>query len=98
MQRHHKDELLAALVTGREQFIDEAAQARSTAARDVPQRDVLHEEAVREPAPRREVPAPAPVPSTNARGELLDTLTSRQALRRAILLHEVLGPPKALER
>ena len=93
MQRHRKDELLEALVTGREHLIEDAAQSRSTAPRDVP-----HEEAVREPAPKREPPAPPPVPRTTARAELLQALTSGQALRRAILLYEVLGPPKALER
>lgn len=93
MQRHRTDELWEALVTGREQLIADAAQLRRTAPRDAP-----HEEAVRERAPKRETPAPAPVPRTNARGELLQALTSRHALRRAILLHELLGLPKALER
>ena len=93
MQRHRTDELLEALVTGREHLIEDAAQSRSTAPRDVP-----HEEAVREPAHKREPPAQTPVPRTNPRGEILDMLTSGHALRRAILLHEVLGPPKALER
>ena len=93
MQRHRTDELLEALVTGREHLIADAAQLRRTAPRDVP-----HEEAVRERAPKRETPAPASGPRTNARGELRAALASGHALRRAILLHEVLGPPKALER
>ena len=92
MQRHRTDERLEALVAGREHLIAEAAQARSTAPRDVPR-----EEAVQEPAPRRETAAPAPVPRTNARGELRAALSSGPALRRALLLHEVLGPPKALQ-
>ena len=92
MQRQRRDELLEALSTGREQLIEEAVQSRSTARRDAPP-----EEAVRESAPRKETPAPAPLPRTTPRGELLQALASRQALRRAILLHEVLGPPKALQ-
>ena len=92
MQRQRRDELLEALSTGREQLIEEAVQSRSTARRDAPP-----EEAVREPSPRRETSAPAPVPRTTARSELLAALTSRQALRQAILLHEVLGPPKSLQ-
>ena len=92
MQRHRRDELLGALVTGREHLIEEAVRARSTAPRDVPR-----EEAVRERTPRRETAAPVPVPRPDPRGELLQALASRQALRRAILLHEVLGPPKALQ-
>ncbi len=95
MQRQRTDELLQALVTGREQLIEEAVQARSTASRAGPQEEAARE--VRERAPRRETPAPAPVPRTDARGELLAALASRQALRRAILLQEVLGPPKALQ-
>ena len=55
MQRHHKNELLEALVTGREQLVEKAAQSRSTAPRGVPR-----EEAIREPAPQREPAAPAP--------------------------------------
>ena len=92
MQRQRTDELLEALVTGREHLIVDAAQPRSTAPRDAPRED-----AVREPAARREPPVPVPVPRTDARAELLAALTSRQALRRAILLQEVLGPPKALQ-
>ncbi len=92
MQRHRRNELLEALVTGREHLIEEAAQAWSTTRRDAPP-----EEAVREPVTRSTIPTPAPQPRRNARRELLDALSSRQALRRAILLHEVLGPPKALQ-
>ena len=95
MQRPHTDEPLAALSTGWEQLIEVAAQARSTAPREVPREDAVRE--VWEPAPRKEPPAPAPIPRTDARGELLQALASRQALRRAILLQEVLGPPKALQ-
>ena len=93
MQRHRTDELLEALVTGREHLIADAAQSRSTAPRAVP-----HEEAVREPNRKREPPALTPVPRTTAHGELRAALASGHALRRAILLREVLGPPKALER
>lgn len=92
MQRQRTNELLEALRTGREQLIADAAQPQSTAPRDVPR-----EETVREFAPERESPTPAPVPRMNARGDLLAALSSRQALRRAILLQEVLGPPKALQ-
>ena len=92
MQRHRTDELVEALVAGREPRLEEAAQSRHTAPRAVP-----HEEAVREPALRREAAAPVPVPRTTARGELLAALSSGPALRRAIVLQEVLGPPKALQ-
>ena len=92
MHRHRTDERLEALVTGREQRREEVAQSRRTVPREVP-----HEEAVREPVPGRETPAPAPVPRTTVRSELLAALSSGPALRRAILLQEVLGPPKALQ-
>ncbi len=95
MQRQRRDGLLAALSVGWEQLIEEAAQARSIAPREVPREDAVRE--VREPVPRRETSAPAPVPRTDARGELLAGLASREALRRAILLQEVLGPPKGLQ-
>ncbi len=92
MQAHRTDELLATRVTGREPRLEEAAQSRDTAPRDIP-----HENAVREPASGSETPRPPPVPRTNARDELREALRSGQTLRRAILLHEVLGPPKAFE-
>ena len=95
MQRQRADEPLEALSTGREQLIEEAVQSRSTGPSDLPREEAVRE--VRARAPRREPPAPAPVPRTDARGELLAALTSRQALRRAILLQEVLGPPKGLQ-
>ena len=93
MQRHRADGPLEALAAGREHLIEEAAQSWRTARRDVPR-----ERAVRGPAAGSEVPVPAPLPRATARGELLGALRSRQALRRAILLHEILGPPQALER
>ena len=52
---------------------------------------------VQERASRRKPLASGPVPKTDTRRELLAALASRQALRRAILLQEVLGPPKALQ-
>jgi hypothetical protein len=93
MQQHRTDGPLEALVRGRERFIEKAARARRTAPRKFPP-----VEGVRKPVPKRENRAPAPAPRTTARAELLAALSSRQVLRRHILLHEILGPPKALER
>ena len=95
MQRQRTDELLEALSTGREQLIEEAVQSRSTAPREAPREEAVRE--VRERAPRREPPARAAVARTDARGELLAALASPQALRRAILLEEGLGPPNGLQ-
>ena len=93
MYRQRTDELREALAASREHLGEEAARPRRTAARDLPP-----ETAVREPILKQEVAASAPVPRSAAGGELFAALSSGQALRRAILLHEVLGPPKALER
>lgn len=92
MQRRRTDGLVEALVTGQEQFVDEAVHSRSAAANGG--RGEAARRAVR---PAREVPVPAAASKTTARGELWAVLTSRRELRRAILLHDVLGPPKGLQ-
>jgi len=92
MHRQSTEERRAARIAGGEQFLEDTAQPRSTAPREVP-----HEEVARARAPRKETPAAMSARRSDARRELLAALASRQALRRAILLHEVLGPPKALQ-
>ena len=93
MHRQRTDELLEALTAGREQLIADELRRRSTAPPAAPA-----ERPVRAPAHDAATPAPTAAPAPNARRELIDALRSRQALRRAILLHDILGPPKALER
>jgi hypothetical protein len=46
------------------------------------------------PNPARRPPAPLPVATT--RSALLGMLSSRQGIRQALLLSELLGPPKGL--
>ena len=45
--------------------------------------------------PSKEAPRP---PKTSARQSLLREMSSRRALRQAIIFHEVLGPPRSLRR
>jgi len=50
------------------------------------------------PLPQRPVPPARPVTVAVADVSLKDLLSSRAALRRAMILSEIVGPPKALRR
>lgn len=65
-------------------------------------REPAHEEAIEETRPRTgQAGKPAAARSrigSPIRRDLRRSLSSRRALREAILLHEILGPPKGMER
>ena len=95
MQGHREGEPRQAPITRRAQLIEDVSRPENATPAGTPREQPLRE--VREGAPGKETPPPAPARGTNARRELRAALSSPQALRRSILLHEVLGPPKAFQ-
>jgi hypothetical protein len=93
MQRHRQPGLVEALVIGRVQHIERAARPQTAASEEAPRAPVVQER-----PPNSEPPEPPPLRRRNARWDLIDALASPAALRHAILLQEILGPPKALRQ
>jgi hypothetical protein len=93
------------LIAGRERAIDQAIRARTVlpepldevrSRRQAPEAEV-EGAGVDETTTVRPPPAPSPPPpSQTQRRHLRRLLSSPGALRRAILLQEILGPPVAL--
>jgi hypothetical protein len=90
MQRNRGSGLLQALVAGREDLIGQLLRPEAYPA---------GEEQKHKPAERAEPPPlptpPAPIRQAPASG-VRQLLASRRSLRQAMILNEVLEPPKAL--
>jgi hypothetical protein len=82
--------LLQALIDGREEDISRAIH-QSTPAEDEWERRRAPERS----GPTEPSPPPRPIPPAPARG-VRQLLASRQSLQQAMILNEVLGPPKAM--
>ena len=92
MERQRERGRWEALATGREPLIEAPLWPEAAASEEV-----SREQPIRERVPRPELPIPPPARTPHIRHALINELTSRGALRRAILLHEVLGPPRSLQ-
>ena len=90
MQRIQKSGLLQVLVAGREDVIEQLLRSEAVPAEEERKPERAHRA---EPPPSPPPSAPirqAPVPGVR------QLLTSRRSLLQAMILNEVLGPPKSL--
>jgi hypothetical protein len=93
MQRIRGSGLLQTLVAGREDLIGQLLRSEVVPADEEQQ----HERAKRtEPPPRTPSPV-APIRPARVPG-VRQLLASRRSLRQAMILNEVLGPPKSLRQ
>ena len=91
MQRIRDVGLLQALVDGREDVIRQVLRSEAPVPPAV-------EEQARERAKPAEPPSPAPSNRPPPARTLRRLLGSRRSLRQAMIVSEVLGPPKSLRR
>jgi hypothetical protein len=73
-------------------------EARSSTERQEPVREDVTEETQRRATGIKTSTGGQSQPRSPVRRDLRRALSSRRALREAILLHEILGPPKGTER
>jgi hypothetical protein len=94
MRRIQESGLLQVLVAGRENLIDQLLRSETVPAEE----ERRHKRAERtDPSPAPPSPPPLePARSAPAPG-IRGILASRRSLRQAMILNEVLGPPKSLQ-
>ena len=96
MRRTPPGGLVEALTAGREPSLARAITPQSTSDEVLAWERTFRERRGTDRAARAEAPPPSPPPTENAREELLRLLRARRSLRLAVLVQEVLGPPKSL--
>ncbi|MGD9891754.1 MAG: hypothetical protein AB7R89_02180 [Dehalococcoidia bacterium] len=95
MQRIRASGLLQSLVAGREDLIDQLLRSEAvTEEEDRPPKRAARSE----PLPPSPSPASAPPVRPATAPGIRQIFSSRRALRQAMILNEVLGPPKSLRQ
>ena len=97
MRRKPSGGLIEALTDGREPSLARAITPQITSDEVLAWERTSRERAGRDRAARATAPSAPPPPTESAREELLRLLRARRSLRLAVLLQEVLGPPRSLQ-